>query len=82
MPCVTAAPETYIVPPGFKLVPAEPVKTHPLAFRPTQDEIQMLAALRATLPSDTWQETIRWVLNQPVVREVILDRIRSAGGAT
>lgn len=69
--------EQVAVPNGFKLVPDKPRLNTGIIFRPTADELSMLDALRASLPSGTWSETMRWLVNTDEVRTLIARRLQS-----
>lgn len=66
-----------VVPNGFKLVPAKPRLANGIIFRPTADELTLLDALRASLPSGTWSETMRWLINTDEVRDLIARRLQA-----
>ena len=54
------------------------ILTHNVSFRVTAADMGKLQALRATFADQEWGVAIRWLLEQPEVKEVIA---RRAGGA-
>lgn len=49
---------------------------HTVAWRIDDDEMNTIAALRATFPTNSWSEVFRWLITEPRVQEVIAERIR------
>lgn len=49
---------------------------HHVTFRLNDKDATLAADLRATFPRNTWAETYRWVMNDPVIVERIKARIR------
>lgn len=74
---MASSTDQVAVPAGFKLVPDKPRLNTGIIFRPTADELTMLDALRASLPSGTWSETMRWLVNTDEVRDLIARRLQA-----
>jgi hypothetical protein len=49
---------------------------HHVTFRLNDHDAALAADLRSTFPNNTWAETYRWVMNDPVIVERIKQRIR------
>lgn len=50
--------------------------THTVAVRLSDEQSILLDALRTTFPSNAPSEALRWVLDEPRVRQVIAERVR------
>lgn len=48
--------------------------THPISFRVSAAEIGTLQALRATFADQEWGVALRWLIEQPEVKELIMRR--------
>lgn len=49
---------------------------HTVAWRVDDDELNTIAALRATFPSNSWSDVFRWLIHQPAVEQTIGERVR------
>jgi len=70
--------EQFDVPEGWKLVPAGARYTHTVSFRLTTAQAVQLAALKETFSDKSWGEAFRWLLTQPIVKNLIDSRVTTS----
>lgn len=68
----------FDVPDGWKLVPAGARYTHTVSFRITTTQALQLATLKETFSDKSWGEAFRWLLNQPIVKDLIETRVAAS----
>jgi len=71
-------PQHFDIPDGWKLVPAGARYTHTVSFRLTTAQAVQLAALKETFSDKSWGEAFRWLLTQPIVKNLIDTRIATS----
>lgn len=72
------APEGYkwVLTPAERPEGSKPARTY--AWRVFEDEEMLIDALTETFASKRASEALRWLLEQPAVRQTMFDRIRGA----
>lgn len=50
-----------------------------IAVRVSDEQAILMHGLRSTFPEAKWSHAVRWLLDQPQVRQVIADRVRQNG---